>query len=1026
MMHAGKRSRGNRMESRGHWRARCWRAAGSAALLLSLAAPQLPSTHPLVAAAAPAPGTARPELSTYAGQPAAGDPKKVAQQPFGLAVFGRYTFVADPINHVVRLLINNGEVTFAGAGGLAVEGDGADPVKAQLAGPYAVAIGQVTQVGYDVTSFDIYIADTFGHQIRKVHVTVPPLGSPGAAQTAVISTIAGTGAFGFGGDNAAATAAQLNSPYGVAWDKSLNRVYFADTLNNCVRSVSFNADGSPGNITTAVGPCSPPGSSVKAPLNHPRGLASDGNGKLYIADTYNNVVRVYDAGTEYTPAHPASLSVVAGPGAGDSRDGVAATSAFLKVPSGVALGERGDLFIADTGNNAVREVSASDGIIRTVAGTTQRGSSGDSGPAILAKLNAPMAVAVRPNGDVVIGDTGNNLVRILEGALVSGPAHNIHIEAGNGSPSLAGDGLAPARAQFAGPAAVVSQLDEPGATRTNAAVPAVTGQRYVVDTFNNAIRTFHTVASNPNTLKKDADKVSTLVGSLAEPMGAALDARRNLLYVSDTFNNVVRAIDLTRNTTTVVAGTGRATFDGDGQSATQESLNYPTGLAVDSAGNLFIADTYNSRIREVVGGKMYTVAGTGTLGFSGERVAATSADLYFPYGVTVGTSGAATLPDLYITDSFNHRIRKVAAVSPTDRSASNLISTVAGIADDGFGDGSVGQAQLSRPWSAGVDQGGIVYVADYLNHRLRRVDPVAGTVTTIAGKGNAGLLGDVGPADAAELDGPHGVNLLGDSGAMLVADSFNNRVRWFGLPQAGIERTQVNFGATNVAGQSQPQNVTVNSTGSGLLVMGNVDLGADRNNFYLDPQKNTCAQARLEPGGICFFQVAFQPQALGGHTGSVVIPNDAVGGPQLIVLTGQATASLVGPNPPAVGIYQRVNGPPASAVVTMTNNGDGPLTINSIALEKGTDSDFSQSNTCPSVMPGHGRCQITITLNPISSTDRAPRADRLVIRDDAAGNSLSGGTTQFVPLTGSLAQAVASFNHQSLTFAQNLGTASGP
>src|SRR5919204_507947 len=669
MMHAGKRSRGNRMESRGHWRARCWRAAGSAALLLSLAAPQLPSTHPLVAAAAPAPGTARPELSTYAGQPAAGDPKKVAQQPFGLAVFGRYTFVADPINHVVRLLINNGEVTFAGAGGLAVEGDGADPVKAQLAGPYAVAIGQVTQVGYDVTSFDIYIADTFGHQIRKVHVTVPPLGSPGAAQTAVISTIAGAGAFGFGGDNAAATAAQLNSPYGVAWDKSLNRVYFADTLNNCVRSVSFNADGSPGNITTAVGPCSPPGSSVKAPLNHPRGLASDGNGKLYIADTYNNVVRVYDAGTEYTPAHPASLSVVAGTGAGDYRDGVAATSAFLKVPSGVALGERGDLFIADT--------------------------------------------------------------------------------------------------------------------------------------FNNAIRTFHTVASNPNTLKKDADKVSTLVGSLAEPMGAALDARRNLLYVSDTFNNVVRAIDLTRNTTTVVAGTGRATFDGDGQSATQESLNYPTGLAVDSAGNLFIADTYNSRIREVVGGKMYTVAGTGTLGFSGERVAATSADLYFPYGVTVGTSGAATLPDLYITDSFNHRIRKVAAVSPTDRSASNLISTVAGIADDGFGDGSVGQAQLSRPWSAGVDQGGIVYVADYLNHRLRRVDPVAGTVTTIAGKGNAGLLGDVGPADAAELDGPHGLNLLGDSGAMLVADSFNNRVRWFGLPQAGIERTQVNFGMTNVAGQSQ-------------------------------------------------------------------------------------------------------------------------------------------------------------------------------------------------------------------------------
>jgi len=157
------------MKRAGRWGSRWWRALGPAALLASLAVPQVSVSAPLaVAAAAPLPG--RPDLSTYAGAPAAGKPTEVAQQPFGLAVFGRYTFVADPANHVVRLLIDNGEVTFAGAGSLAVAGDGSDPAKGQLAGPYAVAIGQVTQVGYQVTGFDVYIADTFAHALGQVEM----------------------------------------------------------------------------------------------------------------------------------------------------------------------------------------------------------------------------------------------------------------------------------------------------------------------------------------------------------------------------------------------------------------------------------------------------------------------------------------------------------------------------------------------------------------------------------------------------------------------------------------------------------------------------------------------------------------------------------------------------------------------------------------------------------------------------------------------------------------------------------------
>jgi len=457
-----------------------------------------------------------------------------------------------------------------------------------------VAIGQVTQSGYQVTGFDVYIADTFGHQIRKVSVTVPPIGSPSAVKTAVISTIAGTGTFGFQGDNGPATAAQLNSPYGVAWDPKRNVVYVADTLNDRVRAISNG-----GTITTLVA----------APLNHPRALAVNGDG-LYIADTYNDVVRRLDLVN-------GTLTTVAGSGTAGAVDGVLGTTAQLRLPSGIAFDDKANLYIADTGNNEVRELSATDKVLRTVAGTGRTGEFGDGGPAILAQLSSPMGVAVRPNGDVVIADTGNNLVRVLEGTLSSAPAHNIHVEAGNGTASFAGDGQPPARAQFSSPAAVLSQLSR---TPVNAAVPSVTGRRYVVDTFNQTVRTFTTSDPDPDnhtTGDNDADDLSTLAGlggvrglpapstasqperlsssRLAYPMGSTLSPAGDLLFVADTFNNVVRAIDLKNRTVWTVAGIpGQAGYSGDNGPATSAMLSYPTGLAVDPAGNLFIADTYNA------------------------------------------------------------------------------------------------------------------------------------------------------------------------------------------------------------------------------------------------------------------------------------------------------------------------------------------------------------------------------------------------------------------------------------------------
>src|SRR5207249_2470146 len=443
----------------------------------------------------------------------------------------------------------------------------------------------------------------FAHEVRKASVTIPTIDKPRASLTAVISTVAGSGSFGFAGDGGRATSAQLNSPYGVAWDPKRNILYIADTLNNRIRSVD-----SRGTIR----------SLVAGPLNHPRGLAVNGDG-LYIADTDNNVIRRLDL-------NRGGLRTVAGTGTAGYVNGVVGTAALLRRPAGITFDEKANLLIADTGNNVVRQLSAADNLLRTVAGTGKAGRSGDRGPGIQAQLSSPTAVAVRPNGDIVIADSGNNLIRVLEAAKSSGVVPTIDVEAGNGTPRF------------------------------------------------------------------------------AYPMGSALSPEGRTLYVADTFNNVVRAIDLRTGTVSTAAGTaGQAGYGGDGHAAINALLSYPTAVAVDQAGDLFIADTYNGRIREVVGGTIHTVAGSGRLGFSGESGPATSADLYLPYGISVDT---ATPPNLFITDSFNHRIRKVAG---------NVITTVAGTGSQAFADGSaIAQAEFGRTWSTALDKTNL-FVADYLN-----------------------------------------------------------------------------------------------------------------------------------------------------------------------------------------------------------------------------------------------------------------------------------------------------------------------
>ncbi len=259
-----------------------------------------------------------------------------------------------------------------------------------------------------------------------------------------------------------------------------------------------------------------------------------------------------------------------------------------------------------------------------------------------------------------------------------------------------------------------------------------------------------------------ADGIAATSSRLNAPASVAYDAAGNL-YVADAQNHRVRKISAT-GTITTVAGTGTAGFGGDGSAATSAQLNTPMGVAVDAAGNIYIADNGNNRIRRInIAGNITTIAGTATGGFAGDGGAATSAQLNGPVGLFVNGSGS-----VFVADKGNHRVRMI--------NGSGVITTVAGTGTSGFsGDGGVAtSAQLNNPTDVTIDGSGNIYIADNGNHRVRMVLG-NGNINTVAGTGLPGYSGDYGTATSAQLNGPTGLGT--DGSAIYIADAGNNIIR---------------------------------------------------------------------------------------------------------------------------------------------------------------------------------------------------------------------------------------------------------
>jgi NHL repeat-containing protein len=367
--------------------------------------------------------------------------------------------------------------------------------------------------------------------------------------------------------------------------------------------------------------------------------------KVFATDPIGNTedppaIRTWTVDTTAPPPIPPAQGIirtVAGTGtAGGGGDGGPALLGQLREPRTLAVDALGNVYVADTYNHSIRKIDTQ-GVITTVAGTGNPGYSGDGGPATAAKLETPHSVALDADGILYIADSPNQRIRKVDHAGI------ITTIAGTGASGFSGDGGPATKAKLNYPKGIEIGAD---------------GLLYIADSLNQRIRrvdasgVITTIAGN-GTAGFSGDGGPATAAKLNRPRNVVFDAAGQL-WIADDLNYRVRKVSAAGVITTY-AGTGVAGFSGDGGPATAAKFSQVRDIALDRAGNLFVADELNSRIRRIVpGGTVTTYAGTGVNGFSGDGGPATSAKLYHPRGVAIGPDGL-----LVLADTFNHRIRKV-------------------------------------------------------------------------------------------------------------------------------------------------------------------------------------------------------------------------------------------------------------------------------------------------------------------------------------------------------------------------------
>ena len=825
--------------------------------------------------------------------------------------FSRLTFFAALLLLEAPLLLAQNTITTVVGGGA----PSGTATSADVITPAGVALD---------TSGNLYLGQGSESQIFKV------------TTAGTISVFAGTTFTGFGGDGGLATGAVFFQPIRIAFDANQN-LYVLDYANNRVRRIA----ASTGIVTTVAGtstqcpggtgqPCGDGGLATSASFFGPEAVAFDTAGDMLIADHYDARIRRVDAITGI-------ITTVAGTGAvcgatGVCGDGGLGTSAQLQSPRGIVVDTSGDLFIADgarirrvdattkiittiatppdganflifeasgdflvTGSSTVYRVNPTTFAITTVAGTLGAfGESGDGGAATSAVLAFPFGVAEDTAGNIYIGQAGADHARKVD----TSAQHIITTVAGGGS---GGDGGPLLNAILGGPN---------GGTIDNQ------GNGYIADQLNNRIRRIAKGSNTITTFAGTGEPGSTGNGGPATSAtltlnllssGLAADVLDNV-YFTDVGQNSVRSVPAGGGTITSYAGgtvcAAPANPCGDGGPATSASLNTPSGLAMDASENLFIGDAGDARVRKVdaATGIITTVAGNGTIcttptAACGDGGPATSASLNPPAGeqLVVAVDGAG---NLFLTDGGDYRVRRVDVLS-------GIITTVAGngtpcpTPGTACGDGGPAtSAQLTLIDAVAVDSFGNLFIAD--EHRVRRVDAITQTISTVAGNGTGGFSGDGGPPLSAELNYPSAL-WVNPEEQLFVVDTNNNRIRQVPLTGTAVfTGTITNFGVLPVGAQSAAQVLTLSNSGSNTLLIDSITLSGVGFGSI-----DTCTNNQLAPMQSCTISLTLTPPAPGPFPGTLeIITNDPVtpvatysfGGTGATATLGSITLTPQGPS----------------------------------------------------------------------------------------------------------------------------------
>ena len=565
-----------------------------------------------------------------------------------------------------------------------------------------------------------------------------------------ITTIAGNGTAGFSGDGGKATEAQLNLPSGVVVDDKGN-IYISDRSNDRVRVVNKK-----GIITTYAGNGidqfkGDSGPAKNASLSRPFGLALDKRGNLYIADRGNNRVRRVNA--------QGIIHTVAGDGGfffmGDNGP---AYRASIAGPTGVAVDDNGILYIADRNNNRIRAVDTQ-GMIRTIAGTGQQDYNGDAEVARDTNLHLPFGVALDQNDKLLIIDRSHYRIRRVD------PKHgSIETVAGNGVKMFAGDGGPAAGAKLSFPHGIAVDKN---------------GNLLISDKGHYRIRrvskdgTINTIAGN-GIRGNIGDGLPALKASIYGATSLKLNNKGEIFIVSPSgFTSVIRKVD-EKGVMRKVMGTvdkvyldsiAQSKYKGKVQTGELAIITTFSDIAFDHKGNMFISDRLNHQIRKVSAqGKITTIAGTGESAYYGDGGPAREASFRDPSSLTTDKEG-----NLYIGDGANNMVRKI--------DTKGVVSTVAGNGKhENSGDGGPAlKASIKNIDYLAISPAGELHIVGMNSHIVRKVTK-DGNIVAVAGKGYQGFFGDGGPATKAMLKSPTAI-AFDQAGNLYISDMGNSRIR---------------------------------------------------------------------------------------------------------------------------------------------------------------------------------------------------------------------------------------------------------